>query len=161
MHRFRIVVINIVLWAIAISIAYSAFLLDRILSFRLPEALALAAWPLLIIGASILSWAVIVLVKHSGTTGAPGIPAKKLVAKGPYARVRNPIYGADAIIILGLAFLARSPFMLLYDILYAFGIDYYVRMREEPALQQRFGEEYTGYKAAVPRWFPRISPAKK
>jgi protein-S-isoprenylcysteine O-methyltransferase Ste14 len=29
---------------------------------------------------------------------------------------------------------------------------------EEPGLQRRFGESYLRYKAAVPRWLPRLTP---
>lgn len=156
MHKFRVVVLNLGLSGIAISIAYTAFLLDRILTLRLPNVLALVAWPLLVFGTSIILWAVVLLARYAGATGAPGDPTKKLVAKGPFAWVRNPIYGADAIIIMGLAFLTGSPSMLLYDLLYVLGMDIYVRVVEEPALERRFGEAYARYKEAVPRWFPGI-----
>ena len=157
MHIFRVVAINIVLSTIVILIAYTAFLLDRILSLRLPEVVTPAAWPLLLIGTSSILWAVVTLARYSGATGAPGDPTKKLVTVGPFARARNPIYGGDAIILLGLAFLVRSPFMLVYDILYVLAIDKYVRMVEEPALERRFGEEYARYRLPVPRWVPRLS----
>ena len=156
MRKFRIVVFNLVLSGIAISIVYSAFLLDRLLPFRLPKALALAGWPVLVIGTSVILWAVVNLARFSGATGAPGDPTKKLVVKGPFAWLRNPIYGADAMIILGLAFLTGSPFLLLYDLLYVLGIDLNVRAVEEPAMERRFGDEYARYKEVVPRWFPRI-----
>lgn len=156
MHRLRVIAINIGLSAVAISITATAFLLDRILPFRLPGVLKVAAWPLLAFGAAIILWAVIVLAKHSGTTGAPGDSTTTLVVQGPFAQVRNPIYGADAIILLGLAFLTGSPFMIVYDLIYALGIDAYVRRVEEPALVRRFGEEYVKYKESVPRWIPRF-----
>ncbi|NIM92160.1 MAG: hypothetical protein GTO18_00385 [Anaerolineales bacterium] len=156
MQSLRVITINILLSGIAISIAFTAFLLDRILPFRLPSVLKLAAWPLLAFGASIILWAVFILAKHSGATGAPGDPTKTLVEKGPFAWVRNPIYGAGVLIILGLAFLTGSPFMLVYDLIYALGIDCYVRRVEEPSLERRFGDQFARYKDSVPRWFPRF-----
>lgn len=157
MHNLRLIATSIVLSAIAISIASTAFLLDKILSFRLPGILMLAAWPLLAFGTSIILWAVSILARHSGSTGAPGDPTKALVTKGPFAWIRNPIYGADVILVLGLAFLTRSPFMLAYDMIFALGIDCYVRRVEEPSLERRFGEEYAKYRGSVPRWFPRFA----
>ena len=156
MHKIYIVILNLGLSGIAIAIAYTAFLLDRFLTVRLPNVLTLVAWPLLVFGTAVILWAVVALVWYGGATGAPGDPTDRLVAKGPFAWVRNPIYGADAIIIMGLAFLTGSPSMLLYDLLYAIGIDFYVRAVEEPALVRRFGESYAEYKEATPRWFPRI-----
>ena len=34
----------------------------------------------------------------------------------------------------------------------------YFPLSEEPGLARRFGEDYTRYKANVPRWLPRLKP---
>jgi protein-S-isoprenylcysteine O-methyltransferase Ste14 len=34
----------------------------------------------------------------------------------------------------------------------------YFPLVEEPGLQERFGTEYEAYRAAVPRWVPRLRP---
>ena len=34
----------------------------------------------------------------------------------------------------------------------------YFPLVEEPELQQRFGADYEAYRAAVPRWLPRLRP---
>ncbi len=151
-----VVILNLVLSAIAIAVAYSAFLLDRFWPFQLPQGLVIAAWPLVSFGAFLIVWALIMLARFGGASGAPGDPTNRLVTKGPYAWIRNPIYAGDALIILGLAFLTKSPSMLIFAPLYMFGIDLFVRVIEEPATERRLGEEYVHYKQAVPRWVPKI-----
>jgi protein-S-isoprenylcysteine O-methyltransferase Ste14 len=34
----------------------------------------------------------------------------------------------------------------------------YMPLVEEPGLRRRFGEGYEAYRAAVPRWIPRLRP---
>ncbi len=34
----------------------------------------------------------------------------------------------------------------------------YFTLSEEPALEERFGDDYRRYKAHVPRWVPRLHP---
>lgn len=156
MRTIRILALNIILVAIAILIASTAFLLDRFWAVELPWLLTLLAWPLIVLSAGIVIWAAFTLARFSGATGSPGDPTRKLVVKGPYAQIRNPIYCADAIIVLGLAFLVGSPSLLGFDLLYATGIDIYVSKVEEPILEERFGQEYIEYKKKVPKWIPRI-----
>jgi len=35
-----------------------------------------------------------------------------------------------------------------------------VVLYEEPKLVKLFGDEYAAYRAAVPRWIPRVTPAR-
>ena len=156
MDKLSVVVFNLILSAVAIAVAYTAFVLDRLFPFLLPEFMMLFAWPLISFGALIIIWAVIALFRLSGASGAPGDPTRKLVTTGPYAWIRNPIYAGDVIIILGLAFLTRSPSMFIYAWLFGFGMNVYVRFIEEPATANRLGEAYLKYKENVPRWFPKI-----
>jgi len=150
------IILNLGLSTLAILLAYSAFLLDRIFRVSLPDGITWLGWPLISAGTAIILWSVFSLVKNSQATGAPGDPTKELVRSGPYSRVRNPIYAADGLIILGLAFLTASPALIIYDTIYILAIDRYVDRIEEPALEKRFGPVYAVYKASVPRWFPRL-----
>ena len=161
MHVFRVILLNLVLSAVAIGIASTAFILDRIWLSQLPQRLVIVAWPLLSFGIFLILWALIVLIRFSGSSGAPGDPTKKLVRAGPYAWIRNPIYAGDELIILGLAFLTQSPTMLVYAILFMLGIDFFVRVYEEPYTERRLGETYIQYKTKVPRWIPRIRKRKQ
>lgn len=156
MHTVHVILYNLVLSGIAIALAYTAFLLDRFIPFRLTEDLAVVGWSLLIVGGTLIPWSVVHLVRHSGASGAPGDPTNRLVTSGPFAYIRNPIYTGDGLIILGLAFLTGSPFMLFYFVLFVLGINGYVRYVEEPATERRFGEAYCIYQQDVPRWIPQL-----
>jgi protein-S-isoprenylcysteine O-methyltransferase Ste14 len=105
-------------------------------------------------GAALILWAAYTLLRHSGSTGAPGDPTRRLVTAGPYRWTRNPIYLGDGLLILGMAFFGRSPSLLLLDLVYLAGIDGYVRRVEEPAVERRFGRAYLAYRKDVPRWIP-------
>ena len=156
MHKLRVIVLNVVLSAIAVAVTSTAFLLDRLIPFALPQDLQVLAWPLLLGGASLILWASMVLRKGSGASGAPGDPTSRLVREGPYAWIRNPIYAGDVLLLVGLALYLGSPALLLYAALFAIGMDAFVRRVEEPYTEKRLGEEYVRYKAEVPRWFPHI-----
>ena len=115
----------------------------------------------LIIGAPSLALAIktVKLFVHQGIgTPAPWDPPVNFVATGPYRFVRNPMITAVALLILSEA-LALASFALLAWMAAFFAINtVYFIYSEEPALERRFGEEYLRYKAAVPRWVPRLHP---
>jgi protein-S-isoprenylcysteine O-methyltransferase Ste14 len=156
LSALRIILLNLFLSALTIMVAASAFLIDRYLPFTLPGTLTFIAWPFMLIGGGLIIWAAITLARQSGSTGAPFDPTRRLVSTGPYARMRNPIYAGDILLIFGLAFLTRSLSMLLYTILFALAIDVFVRRVEEPRTERRLGEVYRYYVETVPRWIPRI-----
>jgi protein-S-isoprenylcysteine O-methyltransferase Ste14 len=86
------------------------------------------------------------------------IEAPRLITGGPYAYVRNPIYGGTIILGFGMAALIGDPLgfglaALAFALLY-FGI---VPAEEEFLLHQ-FGADYERYRRAVPRFIPRLRP---
>ena len=98
------------------------------------------------------------------TTGegtiAPWDPPQRLVIRGLYRHVRNPMITGVCFILLGESLLAASlPLVGLF----AFGVIInviYIPLSEEPGLARRFGDDYLAYKANVPRWIPRLMPWK-
>jgi protein-S-isoprenylcysteine O-methyltransferase Ste14 len=110
-------------------------------------------------GAAIALGAAIVAVSlrtfaRAGTTPNPMRPgdASALVTSGPYARSRNPMYVADAIILVGIAvWLGSIPGLLLVAAFVAW-IDRVQIPQEERALSEIFGDGYAAYRARVPRW---------
>lgn len=88
-------------------------------------------------------------------TQLPLLPPNRLVHRGLYGRVRNPMYWNYVAIALGEAVLYRSPVLIAYAAaLFALAHAYVVRI-EEPQLRRRFGADYDAYCARVPRWLPR------
>jgi protein-S-isoprenylcysteine O-methyltransferase Ste14 len=78
-----------------------------------------------------------------------------VVATGPHRWVRNPIYIAALLVVLGQAWLFMSLPLLAYAGAMALCCHLFVIGYEEPALRRRFGSAYLEYRRAVPRWIPR------
>jgi len=91
-------------------------------------------------------------------TPAPIAPPEKLVVRGLYRYVRNPMYVAVIGIILGQALLFGDWRLLLYAALFWLACHAFVVVYEEPTLQRTFGGAYVAFRANVPRWIPRLSP---
>jgi len=91
-------------------------------------------------------------------TPAPIAPPKNLVVTGLYRYVRNPIYVAVVAIILGQGVLMGDGRLIPYGALLWLSFHAFVVVYEEPTLEQTFGKEYEAFRAAVPRWIPRITP---
>jgi protein-S-isoprenylcysteine O-methyltransferase Ste14 len=89
-----------------------------------------------------------------GTPG-PWDPPRRLVAIGPYRWVRNPIYLAALLIVLGEAWLFLSLSLLRYAAAAAIFFHLLVIGYEEPRLRAQFGEQYEAYRRTVSRWIPR------
>jgi protein-S-isoprenylcysteine O-methyltransferase Ste14 len=94
-----------------------------------------------------------------GTRGegtlAPWDPTRRLVVRGPYRRVRNPMITGVAAIQLGEAVLLGSPSIAVWFGLFGLANAVYMPFVEEPGLLRRFGSDYEEYRRAVPRWIPR------
>jgi len=89
-------------------------------------------------------------------TPAPLAPTQRLVVRGLYRYVRNPIYIADAAIIAGQSLLLGRLWLLLYAVAFLIVTAAFVRWYEEPTLSRQFGDEYEAYRRAVPGWLPRL-----
>ena len=91
-------------------------------------------------------------------TPAPVAPTERLVVKGLYRYVRNPMYLAVLGAIVGQAFLLGQSGLLAYALVILAAFASFVRLYEEPTLARQFGAEYDAYKKAVPAWLPRRHP---
>jgi protein-S-isoprenylcysteine O-methyltransferase Ste14 len=89
-------------------------------------------------------------------TPAPVAPTERLVIGGVYRHVRNPMYLAVGAMIVGQALLFGEPALLGYAAVFAAIVFSFVRLYEEPALTERFGESYDEYRRAVPGWLPSL-----
>jgi protein-S-isoprenylcysteine O-methyltransferase Ste14 len=105
------------------------------------------------LGAAALYAAVGWKFTKAGTTIDPRAPhtSTALVTSGVFARSRNPIYVADALILASHAAWLGRPLALLGIPALIAALHPQIRA-EETALQERFGREYESYVARVPRW---------
>jgi protein-S-isoprenylcysteine O-methyltransferase Ste14 len=93
-------------------------------------------------------------------TPAPVAPPLHLVVTGLYRYVRNPMYVAGLMLVLGEGLLFGSVRLLEYGVVAWLASFAFVVFYEEPALRQRFGNEYGDYCAQVGRWVPGVKPFK-
>jgi protein-S-isoprenylcysteine O-methyltransferase Ste14 len=91
-------------------------------------------------------------------TLAPWDPPVRLVVRGPYAFVRNPMISGVVLLLLAEGLLLRSMPHLEWTALFAAINAVYIPLLEEPQLRARFGREYDEYKRGVPRLLPRARP---
>jgi protein-S-isoprenylcysteine O-methyltransferase Ste14 len=125
----------------------------------LPKAVSLFAGCLLIgLGISLAVHTASLFFKFGEGTPAPWAPPRKLVIRGAYRHVRNPMILAVLSILLGEALVPGSRYVLIWSLVFFVMNHLYFIFSEEPGLARRFGREYLVYKEKVPRWFPRFTP---
>jgi protein-S-isoprenylcysteine O-methyltransferase Ste14 len=113
---------------------------------------------LLVAGLIALVWAFVRFVVEGFGTPAPVAAPERLVVGGVYRYVRNPMYVAVLVAIVGQALLLGQLVLLLYAGAAWLAVAGFVRFYEEPTLTRRFGAEYDAYRRAVPAWWPRLRP---
>lgn len=87
-------------------------------------------------------------------TPAPFDPPKEMVVRGLYRYVRNPMYVAALLLIVGVAIQFESALILIYaGVVFTF-FHLWVRFYEEPTLRRKFGASYERYCMKVSRWIP-------
>ena len=110
------------------------------------------------VGFGLAVWTVKLFKDVGRGTPAPWDPPNKLVIRGPYRHVRNPMITGALLILLAEALLLRSGALAVWMVVFFIGNTVYFRFREEKELEKRFGDEYRDYKAGVSRWIPRLTP---
>jgi len=119
----------------------------------------LAAALVLALGAAIYAWCVWDFARFGRGTPAPIDAPRRLVVRGLYRVMRNPMYVGVVTTILGWALWLGAPALVAYAAVVASAFHTFVVAYEEPALRDAFGTEYASYCARVPRWLPRLRPA--
>jgi len=118
--------------------------------------LAYVAFPLWVIGTTVLIWCFWdFLVKGKGTP-APIDPPKELVVSGLYKYVRNPMYVGILLVILGHFLWFGFWNLLIYAAVVFAAFSAFVIFYEEPTLKRNFGAAYEDYLKRVPRWIPKF-----
>ena len=116
-----------------------------------PSALVGAGAVLVALGEAIRLWG----VRHIGAISRTrSNRLGPLVASGPFALVRNPLYLGNVALWVGFAVSARVPWLApVFAAILAFEYHAIVRW-EERLLEERLGERYRTYTGQVPRWVP-------
>ena len=109
------------------------------------------------IGTAIALWCVFTFVFIGKGTPAPFDPPRKLVIRGPYRFVRNPMYIGAEMTLAGAALYYESLSIFIYSCLFLLITHLFVVLYEEPTLRRTFGDEYEAYFRRVRRWLPKRS----
>jgi protein-S-isoprenylcysteine O-methyltransferase Ste14 len=110
------------------------------------------------VGLLLIVRTVALLAKVGRGTVAPWDPTSRLVVRGPYRHVRNPMISGVLALLLGEAALLGSLPLLAWAAIFAAVNAIYLPLVEEPGLARRFGADYEAYRVNVPRWVPRLLP---
>jgi protein-S-isoprenylcysteine O-methyltransferase Ste14 len=110
------------------------------------------------LGTLLLAVCILEFARSGRGTLSPVDPPRKLVIRGPYRFVRNPMYVAVTLIVLGEVLLTRSRGLFVWWAVWFALVNLFVLGYEEPALRRQFGAAYEQYTTAVRRWLPRLRP---
>lgn len=120
--------------------------------YRVAHSMALL---LILAGLALRAWGAGSAGDH---TRSDMIEAPRLATSGPFAYVRNPIYSGSICMGFGMALLIGDPWAFLLTTM-AFALLFFsIVPAEEEFLARQFGDEYARYRAAVPRFIPRLRP---
>ena len=107
-------------------------------------------------GAALDLWCIFTFALRGKGTPAPFDPPRRLVVRGPYGFIRNPMYLGAAIALAGAALFYESAALAAYAGTFLLMTHAFVVWYEEPTLRATFGAEYDGYCSQVRRWWPRL-----
>ena len=111
----------------------------------------------LISGCAVYFWCLWDFAVFGRGTPAPVDAPRRLVVRGLYRYVRNPMYVGVLLVIAGWALLFQSLRLLGYGLIVAIFFHLFVMLVEEPSLRGKFGNSYEQYCREVGRWVPRVS----
>ena len=102
-------------------------------------------------GVLLLAWSVRTM-SRAGVDPDPNEPTTAIVATGPYALSRNPIYVSFNVVYVGIALIVNTVWPVAFQPVGIALLYYGVIARDESYLERVFGDEYRQYKARVRRW---------
>ena len=126
---------------------------NRAAASGLPFILALV---LFATGSAVYVWCVWDFASFGRGTPLPIDAPKKLVVRGLYRYVRNPIYLGMFAVLLGWVVMFGGTGLVLYLFGAPIGVHLFVVLYEEPHLAGEFGDAYADYTRSVARWLPAL-----
>jgi protein-S-isoprenylcysteine O-methyltransferase Ste14 len=122
-------------------------------STRFALAFIVAA-PRLILGV----WTMSLFIRFGDGTAAPWGSPQKLVVRGPYRHVRNPMITGGLFLLIAESLLFDVTRLQVWTAVFFVGKSVYFRVAEESGLRKRFGKDYEVYFQNVGQWIPRLKP---
>ncbi|SFO23316.1 Protein-S-isoprenylcysteine O-methyltransferase Ste14 [Mesorhizobium sp. NFR06] len=103
-------------------------------------------------GVAMLWVTAIRVMMRAKTTLDPNAEPDHLVTSGPFGITRNPMYLANTLLLIGVAFITGIAWFLLLAFLAAFATQKLAIEKEEKILAAKFGKKYRDYAKRVRRW---------
>lgn len=128
------------------------------LPFPARLVLPLLGLPLLGVGLALMVKTIGLFATVGRGTLAPWTPTQRLVVRGIYRHVRNPMISGVCCVLLGEAVCFGSLPLVCWSGAFWLVNAIYIPLWEEPGLVKRFGRDYVVYRQNVPRWIPRFRP---
>lgn len=110
------------------------------------------------VGGALAVWCIGTFVVLGKGTPAPFDPPRRLVIRGPYRFVRNPMYVGAFLALAGVAVVYRSLAVFGYATGLLLALHAFVVTYEEPTLRRSFGQAYERYCRETARWWPFSRP---
>ncbi|MEQ8956111.1 MAG: isoprenylcysteine carboxylmethyltransferase family protein [Gammaproteobacteria bacterium] len=127
------------------------------LEFLLPTTLGIPR-PLAVAGLALVLFGIAVAIlvnaefKRRNTRIEPWKPTTAIVTTGFYRFSRNPIYLGFCLVDVGIGMYSDSIWIVAAAIPTVVLLYFFVIVKEEAYLEQKFGDEYLRYKSQVRRW---------
>lgn len=154
-----ILLVRNIFWTILIPGAVTVYVPLLILGQNpYPEIWGMLQWlalPLALAGAVILFYCIATFGFVGRGTLSPLDAPRRLVVRGLYRYVRNPMYCGVLLILVAEAAFFESVALLVYTGAWLVLVNLAIVFYEEPSLQRQFGESYNEYSRTVRRWLPR------
>lgn len=141
----------IYLAAIAISIALGLFYPLPWIGGLLGDILFAAGLVALLGVIALWFTAIRAMIRAKTTLNPNGVP-EHLITSGPFAISRNPIYLANTLLMIGIAFISGVAWFLPMAVIAAFVTQKVTVEGEEKILAAKFGKKYRDYAKRVRRW---------
>ena len=152
-HKSSPVGVLVILCVLAALVFYAVWPENRnILILPMPDWLSWLGVVLGIISLALQGWVHVTLQKN--WLAAKNSGKKNLViASGPYARIRHPLYLALMLLLAGLALVSGFALFILLTL---FSLPFFntSARQEETRMVQQFGDEYRRYMKNTGRFFP-------
>ena len=141
---------------VAVPIAVSA--VERRLDISLQalddDAWVRVGWFVFALGSALGLWSCLTMALVGQGTPLPAETARKLVIRGPYRYVRNPMAVAGAFQTAAIGLVVGSWIVIVLAVAGAVIWDALIRPAEEADLATRFGDDYEHYRDNVRCWIP-------
>jgi protein-S-isoprenylcysteine O-methyltransferase Ste14 len=120
------------------------------------DAISVAGLACTAMGVALLAACIVEFARSGRGTLSPLDPPRRLVVRGLYRYVRNPMYLSVTMIVLGEVLLTGSRALAIYWAVWFATVNLFVMRHEEPALRRQFGASYDDYARRVGRWIPTV-----